>query len=861
MLFSSSSFSVSMDRIKACAAHQNIDEDESFFPALMLGKLTCGEAINSDDLRFDLHYAIKSLLHTFANYKNSSNVEPFYSFETEYGKTCLALLKRENSPLSAEELALPFLVIDFCRLAICRFGNNFCDGELRISFEDAVEFICSLNMPKCLKGCLAEYAANKVTEDECVKNTPEIDWNSTVAQWKDTFTSHLNDSASAWRIKADKPCGLCLKELSEMHKFLDALFGSVAEPDATECVPTVLEAPYTLDKLIKNLLPFECPFHDIEQLDDSYQHLAKGEENGLRYEIVYLLLRLGNISKDDPYKSIKKDFILSRFNQIGEDEPYQDWRTGEYDVRDMRAVYEQDYPWIKAYFLWRDALNAGEDQNDCILPDALKGSCDCTEAYGLLHNEWSELYPEEYAYDISLSGLQSYFTEKDQAFKNFLLERCCGWESYLAIGYDDKASNWIKRELKDISCYARLFADSVPELDAPIEEIGDYLQKHAKDVRTGAHYNLGGIMRPSLSSGMDLAAEKYLNALLQRIYDEMEHIAGDENTPVYLRDHLIERFDKLFHSCINCDEYCNKVLETFRKDHEIKDTSSNFSDDIRKIKEMRDVEESKRRAELAEAAEAERRKVLFEMSHSIKNLMASVSEPLDMLKNQLDGTQRRTVENALAGAGLIRDLAVGVHMSMRGEPGTWRKDVFEPGFGAATLDKIILDAVRHAVSNMFDGKYFAQFVKNYFGRDLNTFMQAQNEWKAAVSAEDTFACINKYFFDFKIDSHGADLKIPIGDRDGTATKLLILFQELFLNAVKYSSFTEREKRFVKLDVAITPENWNIKLSNSAVGRKNTKSSGIGLAVIKNFADLFEAKYDASCKNDTYISTIHFSLNK
>lgn len=259
--------------------------------------------------------------------------------------------------------------------------------------------------------------------------------------------------------------------------------------------------------------------------------------------------------------------------------------------------------------------------------------------------------------------------------------------------------------------------------------------------------------------------------------------------------------------------------------------------------------------------EDERKKVMFEISHSIKNLMASVSEPLDMLKDQLEGTQRRTVENALAGAGLIRDLAVGVHMSMRGEPGTWRKDVLEPGFGAATLDKIILDAVRHAVSNMFDGKYFAQFVKNYFGKDLNTFMQAQNEWKAAVSAEDTFACINKYFFDFKIDCGESSLNIPVGDRDGTATKLLILFQELFLNAVKYSSFTEREKRFVKLDVAITPENWNIKLSNSAVGRKNTKSSGIGLAVIKNFAALFEAKYDANCKNDTYISSINFSLNK
>ena len=140
-------------------------------------------------------------------------------------------------------------------------------------------------------------------------------------------------------------------------------------------------------------------------------------------------------------------------------------------------------------------------------------------------------------------------------------------------------------------------------------------------------------------------------------------------------------------------------------------------------------------------------------------------------------------------------------------------------------------------------------------------MQAQNEWKSAETAEETFACINKYFFEFKIDCHDTDLKVAVGDRDGTATKLLILFQELFLNAVKYSSFTEREKRFVKLDIEIMPNEWNVSLSNSAAGRRNAKSSGIGLAVIKNFAALFEAKYSVSLKKDIYTTNMKFFLNK
>ena len=259
--------------------------------------------------------------------------------------------------------------------------------------------------------------------------------------------------------------------------------------------------------------------------------------------------------------------------------------------------------------------------------------------------------------------------------------------------------------------------------------------------------------------------------------------------------------------------------------------------------------------------EEERKKVLFEMSHSIKNLVGSVSAPLYTLQEQLTGSQRKTIERALAGASLIRDIAVGVHMSMRGENGVWRKDISDPEFGAATLDKIILEALQYAVSNMFDGKYFAQFVTNYFGSDLDTFIQAQNEWKAAETSEDIFSCIRKYFFDFTINDQGSDLNIPIGDKEGTATKFLIFFQELLLNAVKYCSYTERSKRFVKIEISITPEKWNITISNSATPQNSMKSSGIGLAVIKNFATLFEASYHAGSSNDVYSSCIKFSLTK
>ena len=253
-----------------------------------------------------------------------------------------------------------------------------------------------------------------------------------------------------------------------------------------------------------------------------------------------------------------------------------------------------------------------------------------------------------------------------------------------------------------------------------------------------------------------------------------------------------------------------------------------------------------------------RKKVLFELSHSIKNLVASVSEPLVLLREQLTGNQQRTVKNALAGAGLIRDLANGVHMSMRGEPGLWRKDVLDPGRNALTLEMILLEAVRHAVSNMFDGKYFTEFSRKYFN-DIDIFYAARDEWENADTFEKVNLCLNKYFFDFKLDIQKGTLDIPVGDGEGTATKLLIMFQELLLNAVKYSSLIPKEKRFIHINAATTPEYWHFEFKNSASKEQQRKSFGIGTSVLDNFSKLFESEYSVKFENDFYQTNMVFTV--
>ena len=270
-------------------------------------------------------------------------------------------------------------------------------------------------------------------------------------------------------------------------------------------------------------------------------------------------------------------------------------------------------------------------------------------------------------------------------------------------------------------------------------------------------------------------------------------------------------------------------------------------------KKRQEIEKIKQETEIQT-----RKQVLFELSHSIKNLVASVSEPLVLLREQLTGNQQRTVKNALAGAGLIRDLANGVHMSMRGEPGLWRKDVLDPGRNALTLEMILLEAVRHAVSNMFDGKYFTEFSRKYFN-DIDIFYAARDEWENADTFEKVNLCLNKYFFDFKLDIQKGTLDIPVGDGEGTATKLLIMFQELLLNAVKYSSLIPKEKRFIHINAATTPEYWHFEFKNSASKEQQRKSFGIGTSVLDNFSKLFESEYSVKFENDFYQTNMVFTV--
>ena len=134
-------------------------------------------------------------------------------------------------------------------------------------------------------------------------------------------------------------------------------------------------------------------------------------------------------------------------------------------------------------------------------------------------------------------------------------------------------------------------------------------------------------------------------------------------------------------------------------------------------------------------------------------MVGQVDPPLTQLKDKLAGCQRDDVEDALAGMKLIQNLAQGMDLSLR--PGSWRKDIENPGQHPISLNSILFNAFRAALLNMFDVKFFQEFVANYFQTD-QLFLEASQQCKEKKdqTEENFFECVNKYFFEFKCECKG-----------------------------------------------------------------------------------------------------------
>jgi tetratricopeptide (TPR) repeat protein len=254
----------------------------------------------------------------------------------------------------------------------------------------------------------------------------------------------------------------------------------------------------------------------------------------------------------------------------------------------------------------------------------------------------------------------------------------------------------------------------------------------------------------------------------------------------------------------------------------------------------------------------ERNKIIADLSHSIKNLISTVIDPLENLREEKT-VQPAVIRNALRGANLIREIVNAMNLSYTGSIEDFYSDVrHNTGKDRMDLQEILVKSLLYAVGNMFDGKYFSNFVRRYFP-SKSLFEEAKSGWTRVSQATDTDKIIpfmEKHFFETEFDLRNAN-KYAIGNEKGSAVKLLILFQEIILNAVKYSAFANKEKRFLHIRFTANPEQISIRVDNCFKEKAPAKTTGLGHVIIENFARLLRTKPEIRQTDGIYSVEINF----
>ena len=252
--------------------------------------------------------------------------------------------------------------------------------------------------------------------------------------------------------------------------------------------------------------------------------------------------------------------------------------------------------------------------------------------------------------------------------------------------------------------------------------------------------------------------------------------------------------------------------------------------------------EEYRKQSVANAKSEERNKIIASLSHSIKNIIASVIDPLKNL--QKEGKYRpKIINDAIRGTELIREMVTAINYSYKGSIEDFYSDAENDiDIDSITINQIISEALKVSIENMFDSKYHSKFLRNYFP-NRKQFEKAKSNWDTIEQKLDedqllAFAKDNMFNISLQLDSV---CNLKIGNKNGSAVKLSILFQEMLLNAVKYSSYVARRDRYIKLQILSKDNKIKIKMENSYHPNLRSKTSGLGQTVINNIARMLESE--------------------
>jgi tetratricopeptide (TPR) repeat protein len=257
---------------------------------------------------------------------------------------------------------------------------------------------------------------------------------------------------------------------------------------------------------------------------------------------------------------------------------------------------------------------------------------------------------------------------------------------------------------------------------------------------------------------------------------------------------------------------------------------------------------------------SERNRVMSNLSHSIKNILRAVLDPLHNLKNEIPA-KSRLIDNAIQGANLIREMVNSINLSFKTSIDEIYWDIIHAGQNSTTIEKMIVSSLVYSIGNMFDFRYFPVYAENFYPRTISKsdYESIQRRWQSTAGSMDigqVIAFCKDHLFDISVDLSDT-IDYHIGNEKSSALKLMILFQEIIFNAVKYVSFRQKEERFIKICLASQDEKLKLTVANSYDANVMAKTTGVGKVVIENFSRVLGCEPKISADDNIYSISMTF----
>ena len=246
----------------------------------------------------------------------------------------------------------------------------------------------------------------------------------------------------------------------------------------------------------------------------------------------------------------------------------------------------------------------------------------------------------------------------------------------------------------------------------------------------------------------------------------------------------------------------------------------------------------------------EKERVMVVLSHKIKGLVTSaVIDPLELMKDNGIGDSR-DIDDALRGGRLLREIVNTINESHAGTRKDFESDLGCSGKHSRSLLSIADSAFRSAVANMFDELYFNEFYAAYFlSSGERDRARAQFLLLPCADIDSLLGFVGAYLH-VKVEWNvvGDLASVVVGNEKHSATKFLLLLQEIFLNAIKNLAFVAADMRKLSVQVCLEGKELRFEVRNNCVPNKIGSSSGVGMTIIESFLKQFGAKkidYDKS----------------